>query len=132
MPQNHAASQVRVSVFVVTLVGPAVVARVWSFATAQRAVRRHAAEWCRVDDDGNATLLPAAPDALDCPWFGILLHRDPGGFTPEAYRRHALLRDYPVPDAFQSAVWEAKQIIAEALRAAQPGAVSFHDRTGRR
>jgi len=52
--------------------------------------------------------------------------------TPEAYHRHALLRRYPMRDAFQSTVREAEQVIADALRDMQPGAVSFHDRTGRR
>ena len=132
MPQNHAASQVRVSVFVVTLAGPAVVVRVWSLNRARRAVRRHEAEWCYVNGNGDATLLPTAPDSLDLPRFGVLLRRDPGGFTREAYQRHAILRGYPLRDDFRSAVWEAEQIIAATQRAAQPGAVSFHDRTGRR
>jgi len=35
-------------------------------------------------------------------------------------------------DAFQSTVREAEQVIADALRDMQPGAVSFDDRTGRR
>ena len=131
MSKRRVRPQVSVSVFVVSLAGPAKIVRVWPVGRAWKAVRRHTAEWCSVNDNGDAMFLDVAPAAPDRPWFGILLHRDPGGFTPEAYHRHAILWGYP-ERGDGLGVREAREAIRQALRDIQPGAVSFHDRTGRR
>ena len=109
--------------------GPAKIVRVWPIVRAWKAVRRQEAYWCRVNDDGDVTFLDRAPDAPGRPRFGILLPDDPSGISREARERQELLdRHNPNSPARRTAKW----LVNDTLRSAQPGAVSFHDRIGRR